>query len=77
LLGYFLRNPRKTLDRSLINQNVHGANTAFDERSVDVLVKKLRAKLAEYEPGLIAIRTIRGAGYIFCLDVKPYSPRDS
>jgi len=69
LLRYFVCNDRRPLTRAEINRQVHGQRTECDDRSIDVLVKKLRAKFAAHAPDLHAIRSVRGVGYIFSLDV--------
>lgn len=71
LLEYFLSNPRKALKRADINTHLHGRDTEFDDRSVDVLVKKLRDKIAIHAPELEVIRSKRGVGYVFTQAVIP------
>jgi two-component system OmpR family response regulator len=70
LLIAFLRSPRQILSREqlMAASRVHGEEI-FD-RSIDVLILRLRRKLEQHPsaPGLI--RTERGVGYIFDADVQ-------
>jgi two-component system OmpR family response regulator len=70
VLRCLVRNARRTVARSEINRHIHGQASACDDRSVDVLIKKLRAKIAAHAPSLHPIRSVRGVGYMFCLDVR-------
>ena len=71
LLAIFVRKPRTLLPREEIKLALHGHDTASDIRSIDVLVKKLRAKLAAHAPAVDFIKTKRGAGYFFASKVLP------
>ena len=73
LLTVFVRNPRKPLSRAEIARRLRGDEDSCDERSIDVLVKKVRARIAGHSPNLVAIRTVRGVGYLFTPDVIPAS----
>jgi DNA-binding response OmpR family regulator/class 3 adenylate cyclase/predicted ATPase len=69
LLLTFLRNPGRVLSRDQLRNAVSGRNTEAYERSVDMLVGRLRRKLETdaKEPRLIL--TVAGVGYRFA--VKP------
>lgn len=62
LLEYFIRNINVSLSREGLLLEIWGANSDFDERAVDTLVKRLRKKMDEY---CVMIKTLRGIGYIF------------
>ncbi|WP_269533928.1 response regulator [Chitinimonas sp. BJYL2] len=71
LLWVFIERPRRVLSRDLLLDTARGrAAEAFD-RSIDLLVSRLRQKLGDdpKEPKLI--RTIRGEGYLFDCKVAP------
>ena len=70
VLRCLVQNPKRPLDRTTINEHVHGKDCEFDDRSVDVLIKKLRAKLVMHDAGFQPVRSIRGVGYMFSLDVR-------
>ncbi|HYE49200.1 MAG TPA: response regulator transcription factor [Azospirillaceae bacterium] len=64
LLEVFVLRPNRTLSRDQLLDAIHGRGWNPSDRSIDVLVGKLRAKLsagAAEDP----IRTVRGAGYLF------------
>lgn len=65
LLSLFARNPGIVLDRDRIFESIKGLDDDSFDRSIDVLVSRLRAKLGDNprEPRLL--KTIRGAGYKF------------
>jgi two-component system, OmpR family, response regulator MprA len=63
LLELFVRNPRRVLTRSVINERVWGYDFGPSSNSLGVYVGYLRRKLeAEGEPRLI--QTVRGVGYV-------------
>ena len=65
LLTTFLHTPRRLLSRDQLMEHARGRAMDAFERSIDLLVSRLRQKLAEdaNEPSMI--KTVRGAGYIF------------
>ncbi|MEM9011382.1 MAG: response regulator [Pseudomonadota bacterium] len=70
LLRAFVRQPRRVLSRDrLMEESQSRATDAFD-RTVDVQVSRLRAKLGDdpRRPGLI--KTVRNAGYLFAAEVR-------
>tara|TARA_B100000780_G_C20944277_1_gene376619 strand:- start:46 stop:741 length:696 start_codon:yes stop_codon:yes gene_type:complete len=64
LLHLFMRNPDRVLSRNQILDKVWGNNSDIDDRTVDVLIKRLRASLSE-EGRHKLIQTVRGIGYRF------------
>lgn len=70
LLNVLLRSPNRILARDqLLHSNPLGDDSAF-ERSVDVLISRLRKKLEKDLRNPAIIKTVYGAGYQFCCDVK-------
>jgi two-component system response regulator MprA len=62
LLEYFLRHPRKALDRSTIFREVWGYDASLASNTLDVFIATLRRKTeAAGEPRII--HTVRGVGY--------------
>lgn len=65
LLTCFVKRPRRVLSRDVILDFVHGRNADPFDRSVDMLVSRLRKKLDGASGGASLITTIRNSGYIF------------
>ena len=64
LLELFLRHPDRVLARSQIIEQIWGANYVGDTKTLDVHVKRIRAKI-EVEPGAPRLlTTVRGVGYM-------------
>ena len=65
LLEMFLRNPGRVLTRGQLIDRVWGSDYVGDTKTLDVHVKRLRAKL-EPDPGNPRhLVTVRGLGYKF------------
>jgi len=65
LLNTFLQTPRHLFSRDQLMDQARGrAMDAFD-RSIDLLVSRLRQKLADDSGEASMIKTVRGAGYLF------------
>lgn len=72
LLTCFVKRPRRVLSRETILDFVHGRNADPFDRSVDMLVSRLRRKLDAVSGGSGLITTIRNGGYLFTAkDVGP------
>jgi len=65
LLGLLVRNPGKVLSRERILDGTRGIDWESFDRSVDVLVSRVRQKLGDDSKHPNFIRTVRGAGYVF------------
>ncbi len=63
LLAAFARHPKRVLTRDAIMDLVAGRNWSPEDRSVDVLVGKLRKKIEEDPQIPRLIETVRGVGY--------------
>ena len=63
LLEYFLRNPGRVLTRGQLIDRVWGADYVGDTKTLDVHVKRLRAKIEPDPANPISLTTVRGLGY--------------
>src|SRR5262249_21738791 len=68
LLGVFVRNRGRVLSRDRIMDETHGIDLDAYDRSIDVLVSRLRQKLGDDPKQPTFIRTVRGIGYRFTGD---------
>ena len=69
LLRAFLDAPRRLLSRERLLQRMHGALKDATDRSVDILVSRLRRKLAAVAGPQPIIQTERSSGYMFVHEV--------
>lgn len=67
LLMTFLRRPSQILSREQLIEDARGRGADIFDRSIDLLVSRLRQKLADDSSESKLIRTIRGEGYFFDL----------
>jgi two-component system OmpR family response regulator len=65
LLCTFLRMPRRVFSRDQLMEQARGRAMDAFERSIDLLVSRLRSKLSDDPRSPSMIRTVRGAGYVF------------
>jgi two-component system response regulator RegX3 len=65
LLEFLLRRPGKLLTRDVLIGQVWGENYYGDTRTLDVHVKRLRAKIEHDPRNPVHLRTVRGLGYKF------------
>ena len=63
LLEYFLRNPGRVLTRGQLIDRVWGADYVGDTKTLDVHVKRLRAKIENDPAQPVTLTTVRGLGY--------------
>lgn len=72
VLATLVQNSNRVLSRNRIMESLTGTerNWIPDDRSVDVLIGKLRKKIEEDPHNPSMIKTIRGAGYKFTARVK-------
>ena len=61
----FIEHSGETLDREFLVENLRGISWQSYDRSVDVLVSRLRVKLGETPDNTRFIKTIHGVGYKF------------
>lgn len=65
LLGLLVRNRGRVLSRDRIINETRGIDWDAFDRSIDVLISRLRQKLGDDPRHPAYIRTVRGAGYLF------------
>lgn len=73
LLACFVQRPRRVLTRDQILDWTHGRNSDPFDRTVDMLVSRVRKKLDAVSPGSKLITTVRNGGYLFTAVVKSVS----
>ena len=61
----FAENCGQILDRDFLVENLRGISWQSYDRSIDVLVSRLRSKLNKLDPDTEYIKTIHGVGYKF------------
>ncbi|MBW8844231.1 MAG: response regulator transcription factor [Burkholderiales bacterium] len=71
LLAAFVQRPGRVLSRDQLIELTRASGVEVNDRSIDLAVSRLRAKLGDTarEPSLI--RTVRGEGYLFDAEVSP------
>lgn len=70
LLVVFCERPRMVLSRDQLLDLTQGRTAGPFERSIDILVSRLRRKLGPQPDGIDLIRTVRSEGYVFTVDVE-------
>jgi DNA-binding response OmpR family regulator len=65
LLGLLVRNRGRVLSRERIMEGTRGVDWDAFDRSIDVLISRLRQKLGDDPKQSAFIRTVRGIGYSF------------
>ncbi len=65
LLWVFLERPRRVLSREHLLDAARGRSIEAFERSIDLLVSRLRQKLRDDPKAPRLIKTVRGEGYLF------------
>jgi DNA-binding response OmpR family regulator len=73
LLGCFVQRPRRVLSRDQILDWTRGRSAEPFDRTVDMLISRLRRKLDAASPGSNLITTVRNGGYLFTAQVKQVS----
>lgn len=66
-----MQRPRRVLTRDQILDWIHGRSTDPFDRTVDMLISRLRKKLEAANPGSNLIATARNGGYLMTAHVKP------
>lgn len=70
LLAALVQQPRRVLTRDQILDRTSGRIADPFDRSVDVLVSRVRKKLAQVDPHVTLITTVRNGGYLFTVPVR-------
>ena len=71
LLEAFVRNANRVLTRDKLLENLRGEHADVFDRTIDVLILRLRRKIERNPCHPEFIRTERGIGYIFCSQPEP------
>jgi two-component system OmpR family response regulator len=70
LLSTFLAHPKDVLDRDKLLGLAHGMQPDIFDRTIDLQVSRLRRKIEPDPKAPAYIKTVRGKGYVWCIDVK-------
>ncbi len=65
LLQLFITNPNRILSRDYITNDLANTEHSSFDRSIDVLISRIRKKLSAHDPNTKYIRTVRNGGYLF------------
>jgi two-component system OmpR family response regulator len=74
LLRVFAEHPRRVLTRDQLLAMTQGRECDAFDRSIDILVSRLRKRLRDDPDEQSTIRTVRNEGYLFAADVTPLRP---
>ena len=69
LLRVFLDHPQRVLSRDQLLGLTHGGDADFIDRSIDLLVSRLRQRLGDGAREPRYIKTLRNEGYVFSAEV--------
>lgn len=70
LLAILVQQPHRVIGRERLLELSRARRAQASDRSIDVLVSRLRRKLGDSEAGDTLIRTVRGRGYMLAADVE-------
>ena len=70
LLRVFLDHPQKVLAREQLLELANGREAILFDRSIDVLVGRLRKRLRDDSREPVLIKTVRGEGYVLAASVE-------
>lgn len=70
LLAVFLQNPKRVLSRDRLMDLLSGSDWAPLDRTIDNQVARLRKKIERNPTTPALIKTVRGIGYTFAMDVS-------
>lgn len=65
LLDVFIRHPRQILSRGRLSELAHGRALQQGDRSIDIRITRLRAKIGEDARAPRTLRTVHGEGYLY------------
>lgn len=71
LLNVFLTHPQRVLNRDQIMEFTQGREADVFDRSIDLLVSRLRQRLRDNARDPAIIKTIRNEGYVLASEVTP------
>ncbi|MCV0425072.1 MAG: response regulator transcription factor [Roseibium sp.] len=70
LLAYLLRHPDEIIPRRQLLEELGGNLSQYVDRTIDVLILRLRRKIEKVPSKPVHLQTRRGMGYIFVLNAK-------
>lgn len=70
LLSAFVDNPGRVLSRERLLELTRAPGVDVNDRSIDLAVSRLRAKLGDTSREATLLRTVRGEGYLFDVEVQ-------
>jgi len=70
LLNIFMHRPAEAIDRNEISEQLRGHELEAFDRSIDLHVSRIRSKIGPLIGDECFIKTVRGKGYMFTLDVE-------
>lgn len=70
LLKYFVEHPGTILDRTVLCEQTRGRDAGPLDRSLDVQISRMRLRLNDAGKQPLLIKTVRGAGYVFSVEVS-------
>lgn len=71
LLRVLLQHPQRILNRDQLLQLTQGRDADVFDRSIDLLVSRVRQRLRDDVREPRYIKTVRNEGYVFCMPVQP------
>jgi DNA-binding response OmpR family regulator len=74
LLRVLMQHPQRILSRDQLLQLTQGREADVFDRSIDLLVSRLRQRLRDEPPASRHIKTVRNEGYVWCMAVHPQGP---
>jgi two-component system OmpR family response regulator len=70
LLEALVMSPNRALSREFLFELTRDGDYDSYDRAIDIQIARLRKKLKDYSRSPQIIKTVRGVGYMFCLDTK-------
>ena len=77
LLYALVSHSQKVLSRQKLLELTHSENLEIFDRTIDVLIMRLRKKIEPNVKSPTFIQTVRGSGYLFACSVEPCSTNSS
>ncbi|QDF98169.1 DNA-binding response regulator [Azoarcus sp. DD4] len=75
MLGVFLAHPQRVLSRDQLMELTQGREADVFDRSIDLLVSRLRQRLGDNAREPAIIKTVRNEGYVLSAEVTPGDPQ--
>lgn len=74
MLGVFLAHPQRVLSRDQLMELTQGREADVFDRSIDLLISRLRQRLGDNARESAIIKTVRNEGYVLACEVTPAGP---